>query len=822
MPQLCCAAQAIDFSLASSLPLMLNLLTHLTAPAPAIAVSSCLVSTATEPTWSLAWIFAMAIGTIITATIVFLCGLALLFLACIFVLPKPLALKAARLCFLPFYRIHLHHRERLPTTGGALLVANHVSYLDGLLMLVMSDRPVRMMVYAGNFQSKLMQRAGRRWGAILVASGPKSIVRSLKTARDAIAQGELVGIFPEGGITRSGVLQSFRPGLLKIVADSDAPIVPIYFDGLWGSIFSFERHKFFWKTPKCFPYRIDIHYGEPIRGISAVHPVRQTVQQLGTKAVNERLQRKTELPESVIRACKKRKFQSKVADSAGADLTGGSVLMRSLILRRLLRREVLADDEQYVGILIPPSSGGVITNLAVTFDRRVAVNLNYTVSSDVMNECIRLAGIRHVLTSRKVMEKLDLQIDCELVYLEDFKTKVKLSDKILSALEAYALPANMLCRSLRLHEYQPDDVLTIIFTSGSTGIPKGVMLTHANIRSNVDAINQVIAMKSTDTIAGILPFFHSFGFTVTMWTVMALNIKGVYHFNPLDAKQVGKLISKHKATILLSTPTFLRSYLRRCEKAEFATLDTVVAGAEKLPKELCDAFEKKFGLRPVEGYGTTELSPLVSVNVPPSRSAASGQIDAREGTVGRCVEGVSAKIVDADGNELPTNHSGMLLIAGPNVMKGYLHQPDKTAEVIHDGWYVTGDIAFLDDDGFITITGRESRFSKIGGEMVPHLKIEESLMELIGSDDNGDEGELKVAVTSVADAKKGERLVVLYTSLPQTPEELVAGLRAKGLPNLFIPSPDSFHHVENIPILGTGKLDLKGLKDLAQQAFADA
>ena len=332
----------------------------------------------------------------------------------------------------------------------------------------------------------------------------------------------------------------------------------------------------------------------------------------------------------------------------------------------------------------------------------------------------------------------------------------------------------MLANTLGLDKNQPDDVLTLVFTSGSTGNPKGVMLTHANIRSNVDAINQVIRLEHRDAIVGILPFFHSFGYTVTLWTVMALDIKGVYHFNPLDARQVGKLVEKHNATLLLSTPTFLRSYLRRCTTENFKSLDTVVAGAEKLPNELCDAFEKKFGIRPVEGYGTTELSPLVSVNVPPSRRAPNpGQIDLREGSVGRPIPGVAAKVVDANGNEQGTNESGMLMISGPNVMKGYLNQPEKTAEVIQDGWYVTGDIAELDDDGFIIITGRESRFSKIGGEMVPHLKVEECLLELVGADDEDDggpetedgEGELKIAVTAVPDEKKGERLVVLHTQL---------------------------------------------------------
>jgi acyl-[acyl-carrier-protein]-phospholipid O-acyltransferase/long-chain-fatty-acid--[acyl-carrier-protein] ligase len=480
----------------------------------------------------------------------------------------------------------------------------------------------------------------------------------------------------------------------------------------------------------------------------------------------------------------------------------------------LLRRHVLQSDERHVGVLIPPSAGSVVTNLGLAFDRRVAINLNYTVSSEVMNQCIRLAGIRHVLTTRQVMEKLDLEIDAQLVYLDDLRSKVRLDDKLASAWGAYVCPAPALARWLRLGQRHADELLTVIFTSGSTGIPKGVMLTHANVRHNVDAVDQVIRLRHEDAIVGILPFFHSFGYTITLWAVMALDIRGAYHFNPLDARQVGKLVQQNKATILLTTPTFLRSYLKRCSKEEFATIDTVVAGAEKLPKELCDAFEKKFGVRPVEGYGTTELSPLVSVNIPPSRSSGL-QIDRREGTVGRPVPGVAAKVVNEQGQNVGTGTSGMLLITGPNVMKGYLHQPEKTAEVIRDGWYVTGDIAEIDEEGFITITGRESRFSKIGGEMVPHLRVEECLQELIGEDETDEHSELKLAVTAVPDEKKGERLIVLHTDLPKTPQELTAGLKAKGLPNLFIPSADCFIRVGSIPVLGTGKLDLRGLRDMA-------
>ncbi|MBC8352864.1 MAG: MFS transporter [Planctomycetes bacterium] len=712
------------------------------------------------------------------------------------------------------YRVQVVGRDNLPESGGALLVPNHVSWIDAVMLLMTSSRPIRIIAFAGNFDSRLMRWWAKLWGGILMGDNPKAIIRALRTATEALNNGELVCIFPEGAITRTGQLQAFKPGMMKILKGTDAPVIPVYLDGLWGSVFSFDRGRFFWKWPQRWPYPISIHFGNAISDPNDVHHIRRVVQDLGAKAVRERSESTAALVATFIRKCKKRCCKVKAADSMSGELTGAQLLTRTLVLRRLLRRHVLGEDEQHVGLLLPPSLGGVIANMALTVDRRVTVNLNYTVSSDVLNACIKHAGIKHVLTSRKFMDKMNFDLDVDVVYLEDFKDKPTTGDKLCSALAAYLVPASLLARSLGAHKTKGGDVLTVIFTSGSTGTPKGVMLTHANLASQIDAIEQVASLTERDVLIGTLPFFHSLGFTGTLWAVMTLDLKAAYHFTPLDAKQVGKLCKKHHGTLLLTTPTFLRSYLRRCDPDELSTLEVVVAGAEKLPTDVCDKFEERFGVRPVEGYGTTELSPLVSVNVPPSRS--SGIVtDCKEGTVGQPVPGVSAKIVDLDsGEELSSKERGMLLITGPNVMKGYLGRDDLTEEVIKDGWYVTGDVAMIDEEGFIQITGRESRFSKIGGEMVPHILIEEVLNELLNADE-----ELLAAVTAVPDAKKGERLIVIHTQIERSIDDLRKGLSERGLPNIFIPSADSFYQAESLPVLGTGKLDLKGIKQLATEKF---
>lgn len=523
------------------------------------------------------------------------------------------------------------------------------------------------------------------------------------------------------------------------------------------------------------------------------------------------------LPRQFLRFCRRAMFRSKVADSSGADLTGSGLLLRALIVRRLLRRHLLAADERRVGLLLPPAVGSVVVNAALAIDRRVAINLNYTLSLAMMNDCIRQAGIRRVLTSRRVLERFPqfTSIEAELVVMEDFQGKVTRADKISAAMATWLVPAAILERWLGLHRIAPDDVMTIVFTSGSTGEPKGVMLSHLNLSTNIEAFGAVLALGRGDVMVGVLPFFHSFGYTTTLWSALGLDIKVVYHYTPLEAHPVGQLCRQHRANILVCVPTFLRTYLRRCEPEDLATLEVVIAGSEKLSPQLADEFEAKFKVRPHEGYGTTELSPVVSCNVPPVRAQISKYTGNKEGSVGQPLPGISARVVDLEtGVELGPGKSGMLLISGPNIMLGYMNRPDLTAQVMRDGWYVTGDIAVLDAEGFIHITGRESRFSKLGGEMVPHLCVEEAIGRVMW---RNDEDQLHAVVTAVPDPRKGERLVVLHTGLTMPPDQIRHRLADEGLPPLWIPSADSFFQVDAIPILGTGKLDLKRVRDLARE-----
>lgn len=715
------------------------------------------------------------------------------------------------------YRKRIVGMENFPRSGGVVVLSNHVSWIDGILILWMLPRNVRFVVDGQNFGGPALQWIAGAFDTILMRANPKSIGRALKTAREALQAGEVVGIFPEGTLSRTGHVLAFKPGMARIIKGTDAVFVPMYLEGMWGSIFSFSGGRFFRKLPWPPRRKLTLYIDKPLPADTSLDRLRSRVLQLSARAAIERRDQYPILSRQIIRIWRQDSGRLKAADSSGAELNGRSMLVRSLALRRMLRRELLGQNDKTVGILLPPTVAAVVTNVALALDRRVTANLNYTVTSAVLNQCIAQAKIKTVLSSGKFLEKMNFQLDANVVALEDLKDKVSTGDKAVALIQAVLLPAFLLDRVLGLHRVSPDDLLTLIFTSGSTGQPKGVMLTHANISHNVEAIRRAIRLTRQDVVIGVLPFFHSFGYSVTLWGVMTLGPAGVYHYNPLEARQIGKLGEKYGATVLLGTPTFLRGYLRKIEPEQFAKLDVVVVGAEKMPADLFEAFEKRFGVRPVEGYGTTELSPLVSVNIPPSRSVTRFQIDRLEGSVGRPLPGEAAKVVSPDDEsvELPSGEDGMLMVTGPNVMRGYLGQDDLTAQVIRDGWYVTGDIAHVDSEGFLHITGRLSRFSKIGGEMVPHIRIEEELIKFLSEGDQDDQ--VRVCVTSVPDPKRGERLVVLHLATQKNVDEMRAALTAAGLPNLFIPSPDSFFEVDAIPLLGTGKLDLKGARDRASE-----
>lgn len=517
----------------------------------------------------------------------------------------------------------------------------------------------------------------------------------------------------------------------------------------------------------------------------------------------------------VVESCRRRGKDVFLADSTGVELSGERVLVSVLALRRALRRRLSTNDKR-VGVLLPPSVGGALVNLALAFDGRVAVGLNYTLTSRILDACLASAGTRLVITSRRVLERLPISIDAELIFVEDLRESVSLSDKIIAAATA-KLPAGAVLRAIGRGRVPPSDLLTVVFTSGSSGQPKGVELSYGNIQASVRSAEQVLLLRRDDILLGILPFFHVFGYVFSLWAPLALDVGIAYHPNPLEVGGVGTLCRQRGATILLTTPTFLRSYQRRGSPPDFASLELIIAGGERLAPELADDVERTFGIRPVEGYGATEVSSLVAANIPPARMVPGSGALCREGTVGRPLPGIEVRVLDVDsGLPVAPGGSGLLWVSGPNVMQGYLGRPEETARVLRDGWYCTGDVVTIGADGGITIVGRLSRFAKIGGEMIPLDTVEAELCRLVATEDEGQ----PLAVVAVPDDFRGERLVVLHRPMQASPAELRHAVIGAGFPPIYVPAAADFREVEDLPTTGTGKLDLVALNAMAAALFA--
>jgi acyl-[acyl-carrier-protein]-phospholipid O-acyltransferase/long-chain-fatty-acid--[acyl-carrier-protein] ligase len=713
------------------------------------------------------------------------------------------------------YRVRTLGRDNFPEKTGALLVCNHMSFVDALLLIASTDRPIRFLMYKGIYDKPLLRPFAQAMKAIPISSEqrPRDMIRSLRTASEALRQDEIVCIFAEGQITRTGQLLPFRRGLERIMKGVEVPIIPVNLDGVWGSIFSFERGRFLWKMPRRIPYPVTVSFGAPMAPSSTAIAVRRAVQELQAEAFQQRKRRMTTLDRSFVRTARRFPLRFMMADGKTPKVTFASALTKSIYIAGRLRPQL--GQKEMIGLLLPPSVGGALANYALMMLGRIPVNLNYTASSEAIASCAQQCNVDVVITSKAFVERFPkIEIPGRTVFLEDALQAPRFTEKVLAMALAWFTPQGLLRTAIGARsgtsKRTVDDLATIIFSSGSTGDPKGVMLTHFNLISNIQQVSQVFMLGGGDKILGILPFFHSFGFMAALWMPAVNGVGVIYHPNPLDTRVIGELVEKYKVTFLIATPTFLQAYMRRCTPESFGSLQYVLVGAEKLPERVALAFEDTFGIRPLEGYGCTECSPVVTVNGRDFRAPGFRQVGGRRGKIGHPLPGISVRVVDIDtGDPVTPGTAGMLLVKGPNVMMGYLGRPEKTAEVLHDGWYTTGDVALMEEDGFLTITDRLSRFSKIGGEMVPHIRIEDKLHELAGVT------EQVFAVTALPDEKKSERIVVVHTLSEEKLAPVLEKLAKFDLPALWKPRANQFFHVDALPVLGTGKIDLRGVKAVA-------
>jgi acyl-[acyl-carrier-protein]-phospholipid O-acyltransferase/long-chain-fatty-acid--[acyl-carrier-protein] ligase len=709
--------------------------------------------------------------------------------------------------------------EHIPARGGALLVCNPVGYLGWLLVLAASPRKVRFIILAG-WTGRPGVRQLLRWtGAITVepSATRADLDNALQRAAEGLGQGDLVCLCTEGCQTRDGARLTFQSAFDAITGRQPVPILPVCLQQLRGSLVYLVSGRVLRRWPHEIPSPVEVGFALPLPAGTPAAQARQALQQLSADTAIARAARRRPVHRQFVRMAAHRPFRSCVIDSSapGRDLTYARAFVAVYCLSRILRPVV--GESPMVAIWLPPSTGCALANLALAFLGKTSVNLNYTAASESIQSALRRCDCRHVLSSRRFTARIPLDPgpDVEIIYLEDFLPRIPRMDRLRGLLAVLLLPGWLLERVLGLTRHGVDDLATVIFSSGSTGEPKGVMLTHGNVAANAESMIQATGLGPHDRALAVLPFFHSFGYTVALWAPLQVGASAVYHPDPRQSREIGELSRTHRCTIYLSTATFLRFCLKKCEPDDFRTIRILMCGAEKLPPSLAEEFLERFGVRPLEGYGCTELAPAAAANMPDVEFNGLVTVHNRQGTVGPPLPGVAARVVHPETHEtLPIGEEGMLLVTGANVMKGYLDRPDLTQQAIRDGWYVTGDMARLDADGYVTLTGRLSRFAKVGGEMVPLEKIEEELHDILGTADR------VCAVTCVPDESRGERLIVLYVAAHLGPFGLEVRawcqqLNCRGLPNLWLPSERDFISVPELPVLGSGKINLKGIKEMA-------
>src|SRR5213075_2441163 len=611
-----------------------------------------------------------------------------------------------------FYRVTATGLENLPS-GGFLLVPNHISWVDALVLQLACPRPIRYVIDQAYYHKPVLHPILRALGCIPI--NIRHWHAAVRAAAERIADGEIVCVFPEGELERRGVLLRLHRGYELIARHADAQAVPVWLDQLWGSIFSFQGGRFFTKFPKRIPYPVTIAFGKPLKAETAdVATMREELLKLGEVCFSRRPSLDRHLAEECMRGLKRRPFRTAVIDGMDhSELSRAKLLGAAAALSRYLRKEF---SDERIAIVLPASKASMVANLAVTLANKVPVDLNFTMGRAANESCCRRANLRVAISATPFIERVkDFPWPERVLKLDELMPRMK-RQIILWWIVSIVVPARLLLPLLKIPKKGGHAEAVLLFTSGTTGEPKGAVMSHRNVVGNVFQFRQLLDAKKTDAILASLPFFHTFGSTVTLWYPLIEGVRIVTYPNPLDAGKCAALIDRCKLTFLLLTPTFLRLYLRKAEPEQLKTLRLIITGAEKLPLDLASHFEERLHKKVFEGYGLTETAPVVSVNLPNPELPKLGehvQPSSRLGSVGRLAPGIAAEIREPETDQkLSLYETGMLYLRGANIFEGYLHDPKRTAEVLRDGWLKTGDVGRFDEDGFLYIEGRLSRFSK--------------------------------------------------------------------------------------------------------------
>ncbi len=706
------------------------------------------------------------------------------------------------------------HKERIPGTGVLVIPGrlNHEQLLQ--LEKLFTGRKITWLIEENSSHDPAvrshLERSGS--GAMFSAAdgAPEAAGAQLQSYLD---HGGVLIYVPGKASTRNASAIHVPADDLRALCAFRLPILPVAIDCPRESALSIERKSSLPPSVLCI--------GNPVSAEqSSVAAWQQSLLEAGETAYSSRPLFRGSLGMALLAGLKKHGTANQIFDGADdSELPYQKILAVALAFSRHIREET---DQPRVAIVLPPGKAGLIANLAVIFAGKTPVNLNFTAGPEAVRSCIRQAGVDRFITADPFVRKVSTfpwPPNRDLILIE--RVLPTLKKKIVSwAIASRLLPTFLLGTYLGLGKRKDGDEATLLFTSGSSGEPKGVVLSHRNVLANVNQFGSRLDLPANSAILGCLPLFHSFGCTVTLWFPIIEGVNLVTYPSPLETKRLAELIALHQVNVLLSTPTFLRGYMKRIDPAQLSSLKLVVTGAEKLPQSLSQAFAEKFGIRPQEGYGLTETSPATNVNLPdpPPRADAPALPSSRSGSVGQMLPGLAIRITDpASDDEIPLNRSGIIWFKGSNVFPGYLNDPKRSAEVLKDGWFRTGDVGRVDDDGFLYIEGRISRFSKIAGEMVPHETVEAAINKVLGLDA---ETERRIAVVGVPDEQKGEAILLLSTIAGPALEQECIDLRYKlldeGLSSLWCPK--QILPVKEIPVLASGKLDIKGCEALVKRA----
>jgi len=716
------------------------------------------------------------------------------------------------------YKLQVLGMQNIPSSGGVLMLGNHTSYLDWVIVQMACPRRVRLVMHRGYYEKWYLKKFLDFFDGVPISTSASK--EAIEVIENFLNQGEVVVLFPEGALSQNGQVGVFHRGFELAVKNTEAVIIPFYVRGLWGSLYSFATPKHREMSRLKRTRDVSVCFGKTLRKDTTAGEVKKAVLELSVYSWLHYTDSLSPIHVQWLKTAKKLKGEETLVDFDGTSFSAQRLLVAVIAFAQALKKKI--KQEHNIGLLLPTSSGGIIANLSVLMLGKTVVNLNSTASQPSLNQSLEQGEIKTILTSKRFVATLatkgfaasEFLADKRVIFLEELKEKISKNTLIKTALVVELCPA-FIVRLLYCKKTSLDDIAAILFSSGSEGMPKGVQLTHRNIVGNIKQVASVLNFREDDVILSILPLFHAFGLTVTSFLPLVEGITLVCHPDPANAYAIGKLTAGHRATILCATSTFLRLYNKnkKLRPSMFQSLRLVVAGAEKLNKEVREDFKTKFGLDIYEGYGTTETTPVASVNIPDMLRAGDWSIQQgnKAGTVGLPLPGTSFKIVDpVTLEELPTGEAGLILIGGIQLMAGYLKNEKKTQEVIieKDGirWYKTGDKGQLDEDGFLTILDRYSRFAKIGGEMISLGAVEEEVSRVL------DNKEVEVAAIALPDAKKGEKIVLLFSG-KLDPATIRQKLIENKLNSLML--PDSIIRVDNMPKLGSGKKNLAKAKELA-------